>query len=185
MHEYILPMPAQNPTPYKFVELDWNPIGHGAPHTEPHFDFHFYTISQAERDAILPTDPQWAAKASRLPADDFNRPTFACPCAILNVPAPQMAVPRMGLHWIDTKSAEYAGGAFTTTYITGSWDGKVIFQEPMITRAFIKATKDTTMTLPQAKRASPAGWYPGAYRVTYDAQAREYRIALSKLAWLE
>src|SRR5690242_390596 len=28
MHEYLLAMPAQNATPFKFVELDWNPGGH-------------------------------------------------------------------------------------------------------------------------------------------------------------
>ena len=26
---------------------------------------------------------------------------------------------------------------------------------------------------------SPAGYYPSAYRITYDAQAKEYRVALS------
>src|SRR5690349_4839939 len=28
MHEYQLAMPARNGTPYKFIELDWNPGGH-------------------------------------------------------------------------------------------------------------------------------------------------------------
>ena len=32
---------------------------------------------------------------------------------------------------------------------------------------------------------SPAGFYPSAYRITWDAQQKEYRIALTQLAWRE
>ena len=32
-----------------------------------------------------------------------------------------------------------------------------------------------------AKRYMPAGYYPNGYRVGYDAQAKEYRIALTGL----
>src|SRR5262245_39941338 len=28
MNMYILDLPAQNPTPYQFVQFDWNPVGH-------------------------------------------------------------------------------------------------------------------------------------------------------------
>src|SRR5687768_12247168 len=57
MHEYILQLPRQHGTPFKFVELDWNPGGHEPPgvYDTPHFDFHFYTIAKSERDAIDPT----------------------------------------------------------------------------------------------------------------------------------
>lgn len=39
-----------------------------------------------------------------------------------------------------------------------------------------------------SRTAGPAaypdpGWYPAAYRISYDAQAREYRIALTQLTW--
>jgi hypothetical protein len=30
-------------------------------------------------------------------------------------------------------------------------------------------------------RVPEPGWYPTAYRVSYDAQAREYRVALTGL----
>jgi hypothetical protein len=29
----------------------------------------------------------------------------------------------------------------------------------------------------------PAGYYPNGYRVGYDAQAKEYQIALTDLGW--
>ena len=115
-------------------------------------------------------------------------PTFACPCTLLNVPAPAMAVPRMGLHWLDANAPELRGIPFTTTMIVGTWDGRVIFQEPMITRDFIlsRATAgDTTVALSLPKRASPAGVLPGGYRVSYDAATKEYRIALTSLTRVE
>ena len=36
MTEYLLRLPARNRSPFRFVELDWNPMGHGAPYTAPH-----------------------------------------------------------------------------------------------------------------------------------------------------
>jgi hypothetical protein len=198
-HEYILPLPAQNPTPFKLVELDWNPQGHEAPgvYDIPHFDFHFYTITKAERDAILPTDPQYAAKANNMPAAEFIPPFVALPLPP-GVPPVTSAVPRMGVHMLDMRSPEIQGmlgrpelfKPFTTTFIHGAWDGKVTFFEPMITRAYIMgkkaetdpAKRDEIIALPTAQRYSPAGYYPSAYRITWDAQAKEYRIALTQLA---
>ena len=77
---------------------------------------------------------------------------------------------------------------FTTTYLRGSWDGQFIFDEPMVTRAFIlgrksaasAAQQDSVIPLQVAARPA-AGLAPGAYHVTYDAQAKEYRIALTQL----
>jgi hypothetical protein len=195
-HVYDLAMPAQNPTPYKFLELDWNPQGHELPgiYDVPHFDFHFYTISVAERNAIVPSDPQFQQRADRLPAAEYQ-PAFYSTLTPPGMPTP--AVPRMGVHWIDVRSPEIQGALghpenarpFTTTFIHGSWDGRFIFDEPMITRAFIlgrktalaPAARDTVIALPAAAQHQPAGYSPAAYRIMYDADAREYRIALTQL----
>jgi hypothetical protein len=37
------------------------------------------------------------------------------------------------------------------------------------------------MALPAAQRYAPAGYHPAAYRIAYDARAREYRVALTQL----
>ncbi len=118
-----------------------------------------------------------------------------------NAPAEAVTVPRMGLHWLDAKSPELQGMVgnpagfkpFTTTYIQGAWNGKFIFEEPMITRAHIMAKKtavadsvrDQIIPLTTALKASPAGYYPSAYRIMYDANAKEYRIALTQLSYRE
>ena len=196
MLEYLLEMPAQNPTPFRFVELDWNPAGHEPEdvYGTPHFDFHFYTISRAQRDAIDPADPQYQQRADHHPAADLRPGVYAIP-----VPpgTPTPAIPRMGVHWVDMRSPELQGmlghpelaRPFTTTFIQGSWDGQVTFFEPMITRAFIvgrreataAASRDSVIPLPAAQRYAPAGHYPTAYRILWDAAAREYRIALTQL----
>ena len=178
---YSIPMPAQNPTPYKFIELDWNPAGHAPEHvyTVPHFDFHFYKISVEQRDAIVPSDPLFVVKSENAPAPAFIPPFYIAPAMI--------AIPRMGVHWIDVRSPELQpppnNKKFTTTFLTGSYDGAVIFQEPMITREFILSKPNVEIPLPLAARVTPAGYYPTAYSITYDEQAKEHRIALTKMGW--
>lgn len=197
-HVYLLSLPTRGAAPYRFVELDWNPGGHEPPgiYDQPHFDFHFYTISPAERAAIVPSDSQFQRKADMLPAE-AQRPPFYAMAAPPGAPAP--GVPLMGVHWIDVRSPELqkmmgkpeAYRPFTTTFIYGSWAGRFTFVEPMITRTHIMAKKtatdpavrDEVIPVPTAQQYSPAGYYPSAYRITYDAKAKEYRIALTQLAW--
>ena len=199
-HEFILELPAQHATPFRFVELNWNPVGHepaGVYQDVPHFDFHFYTITKAERDAIMPTDPQYATKANNVPTGDFV-PPFNVALGPPGATPAQIAVPMMGVHWVDIRSAELqkllgkpdAYKPFTATFIHGSWNGRFHFWEPMVTRAHILAKRSATdasvrdevipISVP-AKYQSP-GYYPAAYRVSWDAQAKEYRVALTNLS---
>ena len=191
-----LPLPSRNPTPYRLVELDWNPHGHEPEgvYSVPHFDFHFYTITADVRNAIDPTDTSFQTKASNLPAQ-AEQSQFYVP---LSPPqGPVVAVPRMGVHWADVRAPELQGAfghpenarPFTTTFLHGSWNGQFIFDEPMITRAFIlgrkdaaaDAARDSVMALSSAQEYNPAGYRPAAYRVAYDAQKHEYQIALTQL----
>lgn len=192
---YLLALPARGVAPFQFVELDWNPGGHEPPgvYDVPHFDFHFWTASREVRAAIVPSDAQYQQKAERLPPVD-ERPPFNAVAAPPGAPAP--GVPLMGVHWVDTRTPELQPPGspgyrpFTTTFLWGSWDGRFHFIEPMITRAFLlsrraaatAAGRDTVMTLAQPARVGQPGYYPRAYRITWDAQAREYRIALTQLA---
>jgi len=44
----------------------------------------------------------------------------------------------MGLHWLDIASPELNGAEFRYTLFYGSWDGRIIFDEPMITKALLE-----------------------------------------------
>lgn len=191
-----LPLPANAPAPYTFVMLDWNPQGHepGPAYGVPHFDFHFYTTPEADVMAIVPGTPAWVSGANAWPADV---PAYYAP------PTPpgqahNGAVPQMGLHWVDIRSPELQTvlpnppavpanyKPFTTTFIYGSWNGRFTFLEPMITRQYLLTRPNDDIAIPSP--ANPAvsfgknGWYPSRYKISYDTQAKEYRIALSALA---
>ncbi len=65
-----LAIPAEGAaTGYKHVMLDWNPLGHEPEHvyTHPHFDFHFFQITPAERDQMNPGNPEFAHQERDLP----------------------------------------------------------------------------------------------------------------------
>jgi hypothetical protein len=182
----VLRLPAQSPAPYRFAQLDWNPQGHppAGVYGAPHFDFHFYRTSIAARDAISPADPQrFAAEARNLPTGDFVPAGYIVP----GDPAGQ-AVPQMGVHWFDTQAPElrglFGGGTpepFTKTFIYGSWNGEITFYEPMVTRAYLLSRPDVVTPIRVAAQNPEPGWYPTSYRVSYDAQAKEYRVALTGL----
>jgi hypothetical protein len=175
MERYLLPAPEGLPAPYKLIELGWNPMGHEPPgiYDRPHFDFHFYTITREERDAMVPSDPLFQEKGTRHPTAEFIPERYFAPAPLV--------IPQMGLHWLDRTTPEINGKPFTTTFLYGSYDGKVIFAEPMITKATIEAKQDFEVPVPTAAKVQVPGYYPTSYRVRWDAETREYRIALTKL----
>ncbi|HYL92462.1 MAG TPA: DUF5602 domain-containing protein [Alphaproteobacteria bacterium] len=179
MTEYLLDLPEQaKVTPFKFLELDWNPHGHDPSgiYDRPHFDFHFYTITLSERDAIDPTDPDYMRKAQHLPDPKLVPASFM-------TPPPITPVPHMGLHWISTQADELHGKPFTQTFVRGSWNGRMVFFEPMATRAFLESKPDIVLPIADAKCFDPAGYYPTEYRIRYEPATKGYRISLSEFAY--
>jgi Domain of unknown function (DUF5602) len=169
---FLLPVPdeVRKTTPYNHISLDWNPHGHGpAPiYDKPHFDMHFYMIDEAERNMIDTTKPE----LNILP-DSFLMPPFY-------VPEPG-GIPKMGKHWVDITSPELNPAnpvSFTTTFIYGSFNGKVIFHEPMITRAYLLTRPDTTISIRQPNAFAQPGHYPAKYQIKFDSVRKQWRIIL-------
>ncbi len=175
-YEYLLPLPAGNPTQYQVIGLNWNPTGHppAGIYTVPHFDFHFYMISLAAKDSIVPIDTAFASEAANLPAAVYRPANYVAD-------PPANAVPTMGLHWHDSTAAEYHGQPFTRTYIEGSWNGRFIFAEPMVALSYLLTKPDELVPVVSAQH-SVAGYYPAAYRVGWNAAAGEWRVGLAQLA---
>ena len=173
---------------YDHVMVDWNPNGHEPDHvyTHPHFDFHFYTISEKEQMSIMPTSPDFQKRASRVPDAKFAPAGYVAANVLMKAPASAATVPMIGLHWIDGAAGELNGHMFTTTFLWGSFDGKFIFIEPMITKAYIESAKtapinELVMPLTAPAKYQHPGYYPASYSVRYDPSAKEYRIALDGL----
>jgi hypothetical protein len=150
----VLSLNDKHGTPFNFVLLDWNPSGHEGPmYMLPHFDFHYYLATPAEVEAT--TDE---TKMNKFPAADY------IPAGHI---APVPGVPKMGMHWLDPASGELSGGkTFTQTFIYGSYDGKVTFMEPMITKAFLDTTVSFKRNIPQPAKFQKAGYYPTKVRIT-------------------
>lgn len=188
-HNWILELPAKNPTRYQFVQFGWNPKGHEPPGVwdVPHFDFHFWTASKAVRASIVPSDPKFGEKAGKYPAEALRPPFYVDAATAAKATPAQMTVPEMGMHWIDVRTPEVQGMAgkpeayrpFTTTYIYGTWDGEFIFAEPMITREYLMAKRDTAIQVPAAKFPKP-GYYATEYRIRWEPAKKEYVVALGK-----
>jgi Domain of unknown function (DUF5602) len=149
--------PKASATPFMHVGLDWNPFGHEPEpiYGKPHFDFHFYMMSEEERMAIPPYNMD-SAKFKNAPATAYFPPTYINPGG---------GVPQMGAHWIDFTSPELNGTPFTQTFIYGSYNGKVTFYEPMITEAFIKANTTFERAIPQPAKYQKTGYYPTKMRI--------------------
>lgn len=178
MVEYVLALPTDVALPFDHIGVNWNPKGHmpSEIYTVPHFDFHFYTISPAERSRITAR------------GDDLDRIRKAPPEG--QVPdgyifAPGAEEPGMGGHWVDTGSHEFHGHDFTSTFIYGSYDGEVIFYEPMITKAFLETQPDVVLPLAVPRAYAEAGYYPTSYAIRYDTGRREYTVALEGMTWRE
>lgn len=170
--QYVLMFPETKGTNfYKHVLLDWNPNGHepNGIYNVPHFDVHFYIISSEERMAIGPND---LAQFANAPAPQYDPPMY------LQLPG---GVPGMGAHWADLLAPEFNGGSFTKTFIWGSYDGKFIFWEPMITLAYLQSHPDETTITRQPSAYEVDGWYAESYRVAWSEKQKQYTVALTDL----
>lgn len=175
----ILQFPgAAEATPFQYLSFDWNPQGHEPDkiYTTPHFDFHFYTQSADATNAIAPGPCQG------LDCEVYKRavkevPSQYTPANYKNVGA---VVPRMGNHLIDPSAGEYNNQPFTRTFLYGSYDGKIIFYEPMLSLTYLQSQPDDSLELKLPAAYAQAGSYPTRYSVRYDAAAKVYRISLER-----
>jgi hypothetical protein len=175
--ETIIPLSKDAATSgYDLIGIDWNPKGHipiGV-YDKPHFDFHFYMISQAKKDSITAKGED-LARADKAPAPEYMPEGYILPKGT--------EVPRMGAHAIDPSAPEFNKQPFTKTFIYGFYDGQMAFLEPMVTKAFLETKPNTKDRIKLPKAYAKNGYYPTAYSIRYDATQREYEISLDNLIY--
>ncbi|WP_207434868.1 DUF5602 domain-containing protein [Sabulibacter ruber] len=173
MRMYTLPLPAQaDQTLYDHVMLDWNPEGHPpfGNYDVPHFDAHFYMLSEDEV-----SDIEGDVAMDEQPASQFIPPNYILTPGI---------VPAMGAHWIDVTDQNNAPGQFARNFLYGSLDGTFIFHEPMFTLAYLNSLKtmnSETISIPQPTAYQKSGLYPMKYSFSYNSSTKEYTISLLEL----
>lgn len=161
--------------PFDHVEIEWNPVGHPpAPlYDKPHFDFHFFTISEEQVGKITATGED-LKKCQLKPQMQFVPAGFFLP--------PDTIVPNMGAHWINPKLApELTGKPFGSTMLYGSYNGKTAFWEPMIAKSFLESKPDFSQALPAPKAYDFTGYFPTSYSVKYNADRKEFTISFDGL----
>lgn len=148
-----LPNQAQQLTLFNHLTFQFNPHGHDPQfaYGVPHCDFHFYQIPVAQRLTI-----------------DINNPAIMNPPDPSYIPdgynGPVGPISQMGSHFIDVQAPEFNGGTFTKTFIYGSYDGNVIFEELMATLVQLNApTAEINIRQPRSYQNS--GYYPVTYGV--------------------
>ena len=154
---------------YTHALVGWNPQGHppAGVYTAPHFDFHFYRgMTEAERMMITSSN---TAQFMNVP-DSMYRPS--------DYLMDSYGIPMMGLHWADELAPEFNGGQFTKTFIYGSYDGKFVFYEPMITRDYLLSSPNDKIAIRMPAAVQETGYYPSHYNIRYSAQANEYIVSV-------
>ena len=170
MTEWQLSLPpGVGAGPWDHAALDWNPQGHPPPqvYTVPHFDFHFYMVSPADQMAIAGGPDTTSVAPQYMPRDYASEVE---------------SVPMMGVHWADTLAAEYHGHPFDHTFIYGFHQGRMIFDEPMVTVAFLQSGTDFSGPVKQPAAFQRSGSYPTSYGIRHDATAHTITISLDSLA---
>ena len=190
--ERILWLPQDYPTvegmPFKYVMLNWNPMGHGLPApppwSSPHFDFHFYIQDYAEVDSMAT-----GSCGILLDCDAFEHASKPVPAKYIHPDHIDVgaSVPRMGNHLINSRSPELIDPSrpFTHTWIVGSYDGNVTFWEPMITHDFIASRQNVCIPIRQPEAWEIAGYYPTVYCIKYSQEENTHTVSLEKLVYRE
>ena len=174
--EYAVKWPdVPSCTPFNHFELDWLPRGHYPEqfYGVPHFDFHFYLISPQVREQITGFGAD-EARDLKQPSAQYIPDGY--------VPA-LPAVALMGLHWIRPDFPEFHGHPFTESLIFGSYNGRLAFIEPMMTRTFLLSKPSVDKPVPQPKAVQVSGYYPTRYIIGYDATRHLYTVAFEGLTF--
>jgi len=169
-------------TAFNHVMLNWNPQGHepAVLFGKPHFDFHFDMVDMATMQAINPDDPKYATEAEHLPEPKYVPQDYVVPPGL---PPATQAVPGMGVHLVDSSDSTLVPGKydFQKIIISGAWDGRYTFIEPMITREWLLTQPTVQASLKQPQAYQKTASYPTSYNVHVDPQTKDYVIALTGL----
>jgi hypothetical protein len=166
---FVLPMPEKNETLVDHISFDLAAHGHepAGVYDKPHFDVHFYMVTEKEVDGIAGSGPE----IDLLPPAKYAPKDY--------VPGPN--VPKMGKHWIDSTGVELHNKPFEQTLIYGSYNGKFTFIEPMIAISYLQSKPNISFDVKPLGAAQKAGLYPQKYSINYGNEDHLYTISLDDL----
>ena len=172
---------AQAVAPFGYIQFNYNPHGHPPPappvYAEPHFDFHFYLVGLEDVREIRTGTCGFfidceAYERARVPVPDRYMPP-----AYIEVGA---AAGEEGNHLLLSTAPELADppADFTQTFIFGSYDGRIIFYEPMIAASVFTRNLDECHEIALPTAWEVAGAYPTRYCMRYLPDEEAYTVSL-------
>lgn len=173
---FQLSMPEKGPkTVVDHVVINWESAGHPPPgvYDVPHFDFHFYLVSSAERLKVRFKSENESGDPSQQPPAELLPAGYIMP--------PGTAVSAMGVHAINPASAEFHAQPFTATFIYGYYNKQLTFIEPMASLAYLQSKPAFSAPIARPARFEKRGAYPSSYRVDYDDASKSYEVSLVDL----
>ncbi|MFN8526033.1 MAG: hypothetical protein U0821_23275 [Chloroflexota bacterium] len=186
-HELVVPLPdavtRRDDVPLKWVLFNWNKHGHMPPgiYDVAHFDVHFYMVPIQDVFAIHdgPCGPEMVDCAhydiAKQPlADGLMHPDFKDVDAV---------APAMGNHLVDVSGDEFNGQPFTSSWIYGSYGGRVTFFEQMIALDFLKTRPNMCAGIKQTPEVAVSGHYPTQRCIRYDRDSDTYLVSLENFVY--
>jgi hypothetical protein len=170
--DITLPPEAKAALGIDHLGINWEAHGHPpTPFLTPHFDFHFYNVSQ---DAVHAIDCADKTKPQTPPAS-YELPDITVPNMGTLV---GLCVPHMGMHALAVRELS-ATAPFEASMLVGYYSGQPIFFEPMISQARLLEKSDFTLMVPAVANLPAGVRYPSEFRASYDAARKEYRLVFS------
>jgi len=155
--------------------INWEAHGHPpATFMTPHFDFHFYSITAPEVEAIDCVDQ---TKPAAIP-EGFALPDIEVPGMGTLV---GLCVPKMGMHALPAADLA-ATDPFGASPLIGYYRGRPVFVEPMVAQARLLAREGFTLTIPSVGHLPAGVRYPRSIRGEFDSAGDELHLVLSDFA---
>lgn len=167
----VLPLPEEirKASGVDHLTFYWEPMGHPpTPFLTPHFDFHFYVVDNASRQAMdCKNEKKPESLAAGYALRDADIPGIGKLVGL--------CVPRMGMHSLPEADMN-ATTPFKSTLVLGYYNGKPIFFEPMIARATLLEKKNFSLRVPAPDGIPANVHYPRRFKARYDQSRQGYRF---------
>jgi hypothetical protein len=180
--DLLLPPAASHAVaPFGYVQFNYNPEGHPPPappvYAEPHFDFHFYLIDLQDVREIRTGTCGFFIDCEVFERARVPVPERYMPAGYIEVGA---AAGEEGNHLLLSTAPELGDppAPFTQTFIFGSYDGHIIFYEPMIAASVFKQGLDECHEISRPAAWEVAGSYPTRYCMRYLQDEEAYTVSL-------
>jgi len=146
----------------------------------PHWDFHFFSVSAADADAIDCRDLSQVAPEEIAPG--------WLPAVPPGAPAIDFCVPAMGFHSLPASEFQASGDIqadpFDMVMIGGYYGGDFVFVDPMVTQAVMLQRSSFGLPMP-VPPGIEGGAYPTTFEAIYDPSVDAYHLVFRDFAGID